>query len=245
MGFTTGFTGGVTLTLSIAYLTVLAHQRSREHQAAVLRQQTFLVSSIIDPLPPALPPTRSEIAASERARFTEKAKDRWNAEIEGAVRWAQSKNWDEVREDAEAALARIWAKAFSEAQEQVEKNQGKTDAAESKLSQGKEKTASVAAATKNAFTDAKAKGSEVATKTGEKAEETRGSIFGAIASGFSKAKSAVVGSSEKIEDASSQLSAEEKTLNQRYQKTAGLDRSKEEVLAARYNQQTNTQLKTL
>ncbi|KAI0896615.1 hypothetical protein F4806DRAFT_495920 [Annulohypoxylon nitens] len=238
MGFTTGFTGGVTLTLSIAYLTVLAHQRSREHQAAVLRQQTYLLSSIIDPLPPALPPTRAEIAAAERAHFTEKAKDRWNTEVEGAVRWAQSKDWDEVREDAEAALSRLWAKAFSEAQEQVEKDQRKADAAD-----GKEKAASIASAAKNAFTNTKAKGSEVVTKTEEKAEETKGSIFGAIASGFSKAKSAVVGSSEKVEEVSSQLSVEEKALNQRYQKTTGLERSKEEVLAARYNQQSSTQLK--
>lgn len=80
-------------------------------------------------------------------------------------------------------------------------------------------------------------------KTEEKAEKTKGSIFGAIASGFSKAKSAVVGSSEKVEEVSSQLSAEEKALNQRYQKSTGLERSKEEVLAARYNQQSSTQLK--
>ncbi|KAI2470891.1 hypothetical protein F4781DRAFT_153412 [Annulohypoxylon bovei var. microspora] len=244
MGFTTGFTGGVTLTLSIAYLTVLAHQRSREHQAAVLRQQTYLISSIIDPLPPTLPPTRSEIAIAERAHFTERAKDRWNSEVEGAVRWAQSKDWDDVREDAEAAFARLWAKAFNEAQEQVEKDQKKVDGADSKLSQSKEKAIGVATAAKNAFTDAKAKGSEVTTKAGEKAEETRGGFFSAIASGFSKAKSAVVGSSEqKIEDVSPQLSAEEKALNQRYQNTAGLNRSTEEVLAARYNQQNNTKLK--
>ncbi|KAI1442680.1 hypothetical protein F5Y02DRAFT_240506 [Annulohypoxylon stygium] len=238
MGFTTGFTGGVTLTLSIAYLTVLAHQRSREHQAAVLRQQTYLLSSIIDPLPPALPPTRAEIAAAERAHFTEKAKDRWNTEVEGAVRWAQSKDWDEVREDAEAALSRLWAKAFSEAQEQVEKDQRKADVVDSK-----EKATSIASAAKNAFTNAKTKSSEAVNKTEEKAEKTKGSIFGAIASGFSKAKSAVVGSSEKVEEVSSQLSAEEKALNQRYQKSTGLERSKEEVLAARYNQQSSTQLK--
>ncbi|KAI1090019.1 hypothetical protein F5B19DRAFT_494844 [Rostrohypoxylon terebratum] len=238
MGFTTGFTGGVTLTLSIAYLTVLAHQRSREHQAAVLRQQTYLLSSIIDPLPPALPPTRAEIAAAERAHFTEKAKDRWNSEVEGAVRWAQSKNWDEVREDAEAALSRLWAKAFSEAQEQVEKDQRKADAAAAK-----EKATAVSSATKNALTNAKVKGSEAVAKTEEKAQETKGSIFGAIASGFSWAKSAVVGSSEKVEEVSSKLSAEEKALNQRYQKTTGLERSKEEVLAARYGQQSSTQLK--
>ncbi|KAI1105080.1 hypothetical protein F4804DRAFT_305070 [Jackrogersella minutella] len=245
MGFTTGFTGGVTLTLSIAYLTVLAHQRSREHQAAILRQQTRLLTGIIDPLPPVLPPTRSEVAAAERAHFIEKAKDRWNAELEGAVHWAQSKDWDDVREDLETAAARIWAKAFSDAQEQVEKAEG----ADKKLSQGKEKVTGVAVAAKDRYADAKTKGAEIATQTKEKAEESKGSIFSSIAYGFQKAKSAVVGTAEqKVEDVPSQLSAEDKALNQRYQGSTGLDKSTEEVLAARYNpkdQQNGTKLKAL
>ncbi|KAI0842662.1 hypothetical protein F5Y06DRAFT_258219 [Hypoxylon sp. FL0890] len=261
MGFTTGFTGGVTLTLSIAYLTVLAHQRHREHQAAILRQQTRLITSIYDPLPPALPPTRYEQAALERANLIERAKDRWNAEVEGAVHWVQSKDWDEVREDVELALARLWAKAFGGAQEQAEKKvedaveKVKVEA-DAKLNQGKEKAASVAAAAKDAYADAKAKGSEVVAKTEEKAEETRGSIFSAIANGFKRgkevaerAKSAVVGTAEqKVEEASSQLSEEEKALQQRYQGSSGLDKSPEEVLAARYtplDQRNNTQLKAL
>ncbi|KAI1142615.1 hypothetical protein F5Y05DRAFT_409763 [Hypoxylon sp. FL0543] len=261
MGFTTGFTGGVTLTLSIAYLTVLAHQRNREYQAAILRQQTRLVSGIYDPLPPALPPTRYEQAAAERAHFIERAKDRWNAEIEGAVHWVQNKDWDEVREDVEIGLARLWARAFGDAQEQVEKKGENAVAkvkveADSKATQAKEKAASVAAAAKSAYVDAKAKGSEVVTKTEEKAEETRGSIFNAIAGGFKrgkevaeKAKIAVVGAAEqKVEEASSKLSEEERALQRRYQGSSGLDQSPEEVLAARYapaDQRASTQLKAL
>ncbi|KAI0387156.1 hypothetical protein F5Y04DRAFT_275612 [Hypomontagnella monticulosa] len=249
MGFTTGFTGGVTLTLGVAYLTVLAHQRNREHQAAVLRQQTRLISGIIDPLPPALPPTRSEAAAAERAHFVEKAKDRWNAEVEGAVRWVQNKDWDEVREGVEMALGRLWARTFGDPQEQEAASRARSDV-DTKLSQGREKAASVAAAAKNAYADAKAKGSEVATRTEEKVEETRGSIFNTIASGFRKGKevaekatSAVVkGAEQKVEELPSGLTEEEKALNQRYQGSAGFDKSPEEVLAARYGP-TNQQLK--
>ncbi|KAI1773498.1 hypothetical protein F4818DRAFT_422767 [Hypoxylon cercidicola] len=240
MGFTTGFTGGVTLTLSIAYLTVLAHQRHREHQAAILRQQTRLLSSIIDPLPPPLPPTRSEAAAAERANLVEKAKDRWNAEVEGAVRWAQTKDWDEVREDVEIAASRLWAKAFGGESKSLEQGEAKArDVAG-------ETTESVAVAAKSAYAGAKAKGSEAAAKTGEKAEEAKGSIFGSIGRAFGRGKevaSQAVGIAEKkTEDLPSTHSAEEKALAQRYKGSADLNRSPEDVLAARY-QQGNTQLK--
>ncbi|KAI1389476.1 uncharacterized protein F4822DRAFT_427824 [Hypoxylon trugodes] len=197
MGFTTGFTGGVTLTLSIAYLTVLAHQKNREHQSAILRQQTRLISGIIDPLPPTLPPTRAELAAAERANLIERAKDRWNAEIEGAVKWAQNKDWEEVREDAEFALARLWAKASGgEVPEKVERD------TKDIVARTKSDVGSVAAAAKGAYADAKAKGSEVAAKTEEKAEQTRGSILGSIASVFRWGKEA-------------EQKVEEKALNQR------------------------------
>ncbi|OTB09226.1 hypothetical protein M426DRAFT_134786 [Hypoxylon sp. CI-4A] len=261
MGFTTGFTGGVTLTLSIAYLTVLAHQRSREHQAAVLRQQTRLLSGIVDPLPPTLPPTRAEIAAAERANLIERAKDRWNSEVEGAVHWAQNKDWDEVREGVETAVSRLWARALGDTQDQVVQKgedvvaKAQTEA-NGKLTHDKKQAEGVAAAAKTAYADAKAKGSEVATQTKEKAEESRGSFFSSIADGWKrskevagKAKSAVVGKAEKkVDEVSSQLSTEEKVLNQRYQTQSGFDQSPEEVLAARYGQQegnNNTQLKAL
>ncbi|KAI1483098.1 hypothetical protein F4774DRAFT_368153 [Daldinia eschscholtzii] len=257
MGFTTGFTGGVTLTLSVAYLGVLAHQRHRERQAAILRQQTRLISGIIDPLPPVLPPTRAELAAAERANFIERAKDRWNAEIEGAVHWAQNKDWVEARENVEIALSRLWARAFGDdAQGPVEKAEdvaaNAKAAASAKLDQGKEKAASVAAAAKNAYADAKAKGSEVVEKTEEKAKEAKGSFFSRLWGAkdtADKTKSAVVeGAKQKGEELSSQLSEEERVLSQRYQGSNSLDQSPEEVLAARYassGQQDRSQLKAL
>ncbi|KAI6092115.1 hypothetical protein F4821DRAFT_224938 [Hypoxylon rubiginosum] len=234
MGFTTGFTGGVTLTLSVAYLTVLAHQRHREHQAAILRQQTRALSAIVDPLPPPLPPTRSEVAASEREHLIERAKDRWNAEVEGAVRWVQTKDWEEVREDVETAVARLWARAFSESLEKAEQGEAKARNVAS------ETTAGVADAAKAAYADAKAKGSDAAAKTSEKAEEAKGSIFSSIGRAFGKGKevaSQAVGIAEKkAEEVSSTSSAEEKVLAQRYKGSSNLKQSPEEVLAARYQQ---------
>ncbi|KAI0552011.1 hypothetical protein F4679DRAFT_537297 [Xylaria curta] len=261
MGFTTGFTGGVTLTLGVAYLTLLAHQRNREHQAAILRQQTYLLSGIVDPLAPVLPPTRAELAAAERANLTEAAKDRWNAEIENAVRWAQSKDWAEVREGVETAIGRLWARGLGEAQEGAEKNGEKGAAAARDLirkanGNASEKSDSVAAAAKSAYADAKAKSAELASKTETKVEEAKGGVVSAIGRGIEKgkevlgkAKSVVVSVEEKAEDAAAPtLSPVEKALQQRYEKPSGLDQTVDEVLAARYapiDQKDNTNLKAL
>ncbi|KAI1182554.1 hypothetical protein F5B17DRAFT_183377 [Nemania serpens] len=247
MGFTTGFTGGVTLTLGVAYLTLLAHQRNRDQQAAILRQQTYLLSSIIDPLPPALPPTRADLAAAERASFTEAAKDRWNAEIEHAVRWAQARDWSAVREDVEAAAGRLWARVLGEAQE---------DAAKIKKNV-REDNSGVAAAAKSAYADAKATGSEVASQAEKKADEAgeaKNTILGAIGKGIEKGKGFLSGAKSDVvaavteAKAESTLSPVEKALQQRYKKSSGLEQTAEEVLAARYtpiDQKDNTNLKAL
>ncbi|KAI1425745.1 hypothetical protein F5Y12DRAFT_746479 [Xylaria sp. FL1777] len=257
MGFTTGFTGGVTLTLGVTYLALLAHQRNREHQAAVLRQQTYLISSVFDPLPPALPPTRAELAASERANFTEAAKDRWNYEIEHAVRWAQTKDWTEVREGVETAVSRLWARGLGEVQEGAEKVEEKGAAAARDLSnkaraEAREKSDSVAAAAKSAYADAKARSAELASRAEEKADDAKGSVFGVIGRGiekgrevFGKTKSAAVRVEEKVEPTASPV---DEALQQRYEKHGELDQSVEEALAARYgsiNQKDNTSLKAL
>ncbi|KAI0164450.1 hypothetical protein GGR52DRAFT_559902 [Hypoxylon sp. FL1284] len=177
MGFTTGFTGGVTLTLSAAYLTVLAHQRHREHQSAILRQQTRLLTSIVDPLPaPAPPPTRSEAAAASRERLVERAKDRWNAELEGAVRRAQATDWDEVREGVETAVARLWARAFDRS----------LDAAEAGETKARDAAGKTAAAAKSAYADAKARTAEAVGASGDKTDEGKGSIFGSIGKVFGR-----------------------------------------------------------
>ncbi|KAK3684873.1 hypothetical protein B0T22DRAFT_201193 [Podospora appendiculata] len=114
MGFVTGFTGGVTLTLGLTYLAVLAHDRNRQSQAELLRAQTRVLNSLAsgsgssstsDSAP--TPLSRAELGAQHRAHFVETAKDKWNAEIEGAVRWAQTRDWAEARENAEDAAARL------------------------------------------------------------------------------------------------------------------------------------------
>ncbi|KAI1085342.1 hypothetical protein F5B20DRAFT_140752 [Whalleya microplaca] len=264
MGFTTGFTGGFTLTLSVAYLTVLAHQRHREHQAAILRQQTYLLHELVDPLPPVLPPTRAELAARERASLVESAKDRWNAELEGAVRWAQTKDWDEVREGVETAVSRLWARASGKTPEEIAKAEAEAEAElDRRLAQSRaaaatanEKSAGVAAAARSAYADAKARGAEAATKTEEKAEDAKGGILSAIGKGFEKgkeavgkAKSAVGLAEQKVESQlDPNLSPVERALNERYQQSHALDRSADEILASRYaphDQKDNTQLKAL
>ncbi|CAN8106259.1 unnamed protein product [Discula destructiva] len=136
MGFTTGFTGGVTLVLGTAYLTLQAHQRIRTHQAETLRAQTHVLASL-SYIPASAPPpaTIAEelallehqqelLAQAQRRRtdrygassihshsFLERAKERWNAEVEGAVRWAANTDWVAAREDAEDAVLRVWARA--------------------------------------------------------------------------------------------------------------------------------------
>lgn len=102
-------TGGVALTLSVTYLSLLAHQRNREHQGALLRAQALQLHQVIDPLPVDLPPTRAELAAAQRATTLEAAKDRWNHEVERAVRWAQTTDWDDVRASVESKLEGLWS----------------------------------------------------------------------------------------------------------------------------------------
>ncbi|KAI1167756.1 hypothetical protein F5B18DRAFT_400954 [Nemania serpens] len=248
MGFTTGFTGGVTLTLGVAYLTLLAHQRNRDQQAAILRQQTYLLSGVLDPLPPALPPTRAELAVAERANFTEAAKDRWNAEIEHAARWAQAQDWSAVREDVETAAARLWARALGEAQEETAEI--RKDA--------RQNSNAVAAAAKSAYADAKVRSTELASQAEKKAADKAGAaentVIGAIGKGIEKGKGFLSGAKSDVVAVVAETKAEstpspvEKALQQRYEKSSGLDQSAEEVLAARYTpieHKDNTNLKAL
>ncbi|KAK8073598.1 hypothetical protein PG994_004497 [Apiospora phragmitis] len=254
MGFTTGFTGGVTLTLGVAYLTVLAHQRNRERQSAVLRAQTDLISGLTDPLPPVHPPTRAELAARERQNLLDTAKDRWNTEVEGAVRWAQHKDWTAVREEAEDVVGHLWTRVFSEAGQAGEEGRKTVapkvrDAREEARREtawardaASEKAGNVAKAAKSAYADAKARGAEAVTKGEQKAEEAKGSIFSALGSGFQKGKEAIgfvktkAGEAgEKLENkVDEQFSPVEQALRQRYEGPSWTDKSVEEVLADRY-----------
>ncbi|KAI8934218.1 hypothetical protein NX059_008965 [Plenodomus lindquistii] len=97
MGFTTGFLGGVTLTSAILYLTVSLHTQNRTTQAALLRQQRQVLADFYEPKKPEPEPTYRVVPVG----LAEMAKDRWNRELEGAVKKVYETDWRRVRERAE------------------------------------------------------------------------------------------------------------------------------------------------
>lgn len=153
----------MTLTLSLAYLSVLAHQRSREHQGAALQAQALAIQGLIDPIPAPLPPTRSEVAAAQRNTAVEVAKDRWNHEVENAVRWVQHTDWTEVREGVEAGASRLWTKTFGDAVGETEKVAEDKVAALAKTAKSKTDDAAggIAAAARGAFDKTKQRGEKL------------------------------------------------------------------------------------
>ncbi|KAG5979491.1 hypothetical protein E4U55_005097 [Claviceps digitariae] len=175
MGFATGFTSGVTLTLSIAYLSVLAHQRNREEQGRLLRAQTLAIQSLIDPIPQPLPPTRSEVAAAKRAEAVEVAKERWNDEIEKAVRWVQRTDWEDVREGLEDRIASLWDVAFGESiQDSAAKAKAELQSGVSKAQAGAESVArTIKAQAKNALEKAQAEEEDFAAKVKDNALQAK------------------------------------------------------------------------
>ena len=218
-------TGGVTVTLSLAYLAALAHRRHRERQSDVLRAQSHVLAGLArDPSSaqpasvPAPPPlTRAELAAQRRAGFVDTVKDRWNAEVQGAVRWAHTKDWVAVRESAEDSVARVLGVDLA----------GRVQSA--------------AEATKQAAGTA-AGSVGAAVKSG--AESARG----AVATGVEKAKAAVVEGAAEIKTAAAAArdaapvaaaakqggSDVKKALQQRYEKSDAMKKSASEVLSERY-----------
>lgn len=167
-------TGGVTLTLSLAYLSVLAHQRAREEQSRSLRASTIALQSVLSPVPQPLPPSRAEIASAKRKASIEGAKDRWNEEIEKAVRWMQMTDWTGIREDLEAHVAAMWVKAFGEAAEGAGRA---SDAAGPLVGTAKatagEARGSISAAAKSAYGRASEADERAASVLEYKASDTR------------------------------------------------------------------------
>lgn len=115
----------MTLTLGLAYLTVLSHERNRQAQALYLRSQHQLLNSLIDPTP-VQPHSRAELARQSRSTFTETAKDRWNDEVENAVRWVQTTDWNGVREGMEGAVARLLGLGLQKPREGIEEAEKQT-----------------------------------------------------------------------------------------------------------------------
>ncbi|KAH6690532.1 hypothetical protein F5X68DRAFT_259949 [Plectosphaerella plurivora] len=120
MGFTTGVTGGVTLTLGLAYLAVQTHQRNREQQGQLLRSQNRVLNSLLEPVVVVPPPSRLEREAALHDNLIDNAKERWNAEVSNAVHWIQHTNWTEVREGLENTTSRAWRSAFGDPEPQLE-----------------------------------------------------------------------------------------------------------------------------
>lgn len=110
----------MTLTLGVAYLTVLAHERNRQSQALALRSQSRVLQSLIEPNPLPPPQTRAELAREERSSLIETAKDRWNDEIENAVRWVQKTDWEDVREGVEGAVSRLLSGGLQKSRDGIE-----------------------------------------------------------------------------------------------------------------------------
>lgn len=125
MGFTTGFTGGVTFALGLAYLAVLAHERNRQSQAQALRSQSRILHDLLDPTPLPSPQTRAGRTREERGTLVETAKDRWNDEVENAVRWVQRTDWNKAREGMEGAIARLLGGGLQRSRESIEEAEKK------------------------------------------------------------------------------------------------------------------------
>ncbi|KAI9778785.1 MAG: hypothetical protein M1839_007875 [Geoglossum umbratile] len=105
MGFLAGLFGGITLTTALLYLPLLAHQSNRTAQSVLVRHQTATLLALVDPCPQPPPaPRRRE----QRRGIVEEAKERWNGEVEGAVRWVQRVDWRVVREGVEEGVGEIW-----------------------------------------------------------------------------------------------------------------------------------------
>ncbi|EXJ62547.1 hypothetical protein A1O7_02985 [Cladophialophora yegresii CBS 114405] len=105
MGFTTGFLGGATLTYSLLYFGLYVHRANRNVQRTLLSQQSALLNSVVEPLPPLPDPPAYEV---RRAGLAEQVKDRWNREVEKLVRNVQQTDWTAAREDAEQRLVSLW-----------------------------------------------------------------------------------------------------------------------------------------
>ncbi|KAF2692175.1 hypothetical protein K458DRAFT_285205 [Lentithecium fluviatile CBS 122367] len=106
MGFTTGFLGGFTLTSAVLYLTISLHTQNRLTQAALLRQQRSVLTNVIEPPAPVPEPIAREVPVG----LFEMAKDRWNRELEGAVRKVYETDWRRVRENAEDRASAVLEK---------------------------------------------------------------------------------------------------------------------------------------
>ena len=112
---TTAQLGGFTLTTTMIYLSMSLHTRNRVHQAALLQQQSLVLTNVVEPLAQLPPATSREINAG----LWETAKDRWNAELESGVHRLQQADWSAIREQMEEGVSSVYRRAFEKTREVV------------------------------------------------------------------------------------------------------------------------------
>lgn len=84
-----------------------------------------MLNSIVSPIPEPPPQSRAELAREERTNLIETAKDRWNDEVESAVRWVQHADWEGVRNGMEGAVARLLGGGLQASREGIEEAEKK------------------------------------------------------------------------------------------------------------------------
>ena len=204
---------------------------------------------------PAPPPTRAELAALQRANLVESAKDRWNAEVEGAVRWVQTTDWDAVREGVEEGAGKLWDKVVGGS---VEDTAGTVTRAAAQETRAKadEARSGIASAATRAVEQTRATTAKAVAAVEDKAVAAKTAVHRGIEKGkeaVGKAKAVVELAEERLESRAeahlSPLSEVEKALRQRYEsRDEVMKKSVKEVLDERYTpiaQRDNTVLRGL
>jgi len=79
-----------------------------------------VLNGLLEPTPLPPPQSRAELAREERGSLVETAKDRWNDELENAVRVIQRTDWTGVREGMEGAVARLLGGGLQKSREGIE-----------------------------------------------------------------------------------------------------------------------------
>ena len=233
------------LTLGVTYLTVLAHQRSRQAQSHSLRSQTYALHSVVEPVPPPAPLTRAEIAAQARASFVETAKERWNQEVEGAVRWVQRTDWAEVREGIEDKVARLLGTTLAEAEAEAET--AAREVVDSARSQVSAAGTSVSTTARNAMEGTKATAEQIRdsieSAAGAHATTVKNTVTSAVQQSLEKGREVVGKATDKASAAvgvvgattgTETLSPVERALRQRYERPATTTKSVADALRERY-----------
>lgn len=263
MGFITGFTGGVALTLSLAYISIAELQRQRETQSRLLREQKWMIRNITDPDDNA---RQWQQQRSTTVSVEQLAKDRWNQEIERAVRWAQNTNWAAIGEGLERRVTALWAEHGEErladgeakAREALDRAKEKGAQAAAKIEDGARRTAARAEdearrAAARVEDEARRAASRFQDEARRIEAEAQDKAQGVLASAVDRVKMAVGWvEAEVTAVAKEQAAAEspvEKALRQRFEKGgAGMERAAEEVLRERYRplgERDNTVLRGL